>query len=451
MKNLLAVATMFGAVMLHANVTTAQERCGLDVHTQALIKNNPGLATAIAEHSLQSKQIAEAFEANMANSAMKSTAGPIAIPVVFHVVLTQAQLDQIGGTAGINDRIVSQMHVINTDYNKRNSDTAYVPHGFKSLIGNPEISFSLAHRKPDGTATTGVEIRVLDPSKTSFDDQDKSVKNTSFGGLDPWDNKRYLNIWIVNIATEDLMGYAYSPYYSRHYAQDEAQTGVVLDYGAFGVKPFVTPYFWHSGATRGRTLTHELGHFFNLWHTWGRTPIGQGSCSEDDDVADTPEQLDATKQCPGSPVLTDQCTPGGNGIMYSNYMDYSGEGCTRMFTKQQAARMRVEVSPGGDSYGLTQHPYLLAWPTDVAEAERNNGFDVYPNPSTGLFTIDFANTSGLRSVNITNTMGQTVKQIASPDKNSTKLSIDLMGMPKGIYMVQCTFDEGTVSRKLMLQ
>lgn len=450
MKKFLAAATMCGAVMLQYAVATAQEKCGLDLYTQKALQERPELSAVIAEHSQQSRQLAEAYEAGMSNSAMKTTATTL-IPVVFHVALNQAQIDQIGGVAGINERIVSQMQVINNDYNLRNTDTAYLPSFFKPLVGNPQISFALAHRKPDGTGTTGIEIRVLDASKTSFAEMDKAVKNTSFGGLDPWDNKKYLNIWIVNIETADLMGYAYSPNYARNVVGDEYQTGVVIDYGAFGVKPLVTPYFWHGGATRGRVLTHELGHYFNLWHTWGRTPIGQGDCAQDDDVQDTPPQFDATQQCPTTQKLTDQCTPGGNGIMYVNYMDYSGEGCTRMFTKQQAARMRVEVSPGGDSYGLTQNPELISWPTGVNEVAASNGFDVYPNPSTGLFTVNIDNISALRAINVVNMMGQPVKQIAAPDKTSSVISIDLMGMPKGIYMVQCTFDEGTVSRKVMIQ
>jgi hypothetical protein len=87
----------------------------------------------------------------------------------------------------------------------------------------------------------------------------------------------------------------------------------------------------------GKTLTHEIGHYFNLYHIWGDD---NGTCSGSDQVEDTPNQSNSTGTCPTG-IVTDRCTPTAPGIMYQNYMDYTSDGCLSMFTKMQVTRMEA--------------------------------------------------------------------------------------------------------------
>lgn len=451
MKNFLLTTTLCGVVLTGFNVSSAQEKCGLDITTREMLSKNPALVQVFENYRAESKEKADAFEAAMSNTAAKGTAS-VTIPIVFHVILTQEQIDNIGGTTGIMNRVNTQLTVLNKDFNGLNTDSSTLPAAFKALFGNPEISFALAHRKPDGKATDGVEIRVAPTNIQGFDGQSPNSKKFISGGLDPWDNTKYLNVWVVNISDNSLLGYAYSPYYAKNIVQDANLTGVVVDFGAFGVKPISTSYYWHASAVKGRTLTHELGHFFNLWHIWGNSSATSGTCSDDDDIDDTPKQKIASTDCSGYPAANfDECTPAGNGVMYMNYMDYSGDDCTRMFTKKQAARMKVEVSSGGNSHGLTTHPELIYWPSDVSSVERDNQFDIYPNPSNGNFKLSFAGMpEDLQSITVMNTVGQVVYNTVVTEKKLTH-HVDIANAPAGVYMVQLHFSKGQITRKVMIQ
>ncbi len=88
----------------------------------------------------------------------------------------------------------------------------------------------------------------------------------------------------------------------------------------------------------GRTVTHEVGHWLNLDHIWGN-----GGCASDDQVGDTPSQFMESSGCPTYPSF-DACTPGGDGIMFMNYMDYSDDNCMNMFTQGQATRMMAAIN-----------------------------------------------------------------------------------------------------------
>src|SRR5690606_8315782 len=109
------------------------------------------------------------------------------------------------------------------------------------------------------------------------------------GGADAWDPTKYLNIWVVNASEPDVLGYAIPPsYVSSGFPLQEI--GVVLDYGAFGRRGGTLQFFSPSLNDRGRTATHEVGHFFELEHNFGGGPGCPGSGDVDDGIADTPPQ-----------------------------------------------------------------------------------------------------------------------------------------------------------------
>jgi hypothetical protein len=163
-------------------------------------------------------------------------------------------------------------------------------------------------------------------AQPSFSTND-AVKHTSSGGVESWDTEKYFNVWIT-ILSDNLLGYSSFP---GDGSPDEQ--GVVIDYRAL-------PGGSYMSYSKGKTLVHETGHFFNLYHIWGDDG---GSCTGTDYVDDTPNQANSSNTC-YSGIHTDNCTRSGNGIMYQNYMDYTPDDCMVMFTAAQVSRMQAALT-----------------------------------------------------------------------------------------------------------
>lgn len=463
MKRYLVLASAMLCLSSISNSAQAQQtagKCGNET-IQLNINNDPALKAQFDQYRADVESRTKTYSENTTTTANKNTATPVSIPLVFHVILTQAEIDQLGGTQGIYNRIQSQLDVLNQDYNNGNADISNVPAVFQSVIGKADINFGLAHTDPNGNGTIGVEIKVAPSGFGGFAVGDVAAKRTNAGGLNPWDYTKYLNIWLVNLTSGQMngtvLGYGYSPSYAQLVGRIE-DAGVVIMYNTLGSRLNSPSWYFYgdqqfskSTVDRGRTLTHELGHYFNLFHTWGNTAVGAGNCNDDDGIGDTPRQEDATfSTCPTGVVANCTNDPHPGGEMYMNFMDYSGDRCTNMFTEQQVARMRAEISPGGDSYSLT-YSNVMIWPTSVNNVDNANKISLVPNPTTGNFNISIVQKNGnLNKINVINATGQVVKQI-SPVEQKDIYNVDISDMPKGMYMVQLGFDNGTIVRKVVLQ
>ncbi|MDD3875087.1 MAG: PKD domain-containing protein [Bacteroidales bacterium] len=248
----------------------------------------------------------------------------ITIPVVVHVVYnTTAQ--------NISDaQVLSQIAVLNNDYRNTNSDGSSVPSTFQSLRADCEIEFCLATIDPQGNPTTG--ITRTQTSTSSFSMSNNAVKYTAQGGKDIWDRNQYLNIWVCNLGG-GLLGYAQFP------GGTAATDGVVINYTAFGnMGTAQAPY------NKGRSATHEIGHWLHLYHVWGDD---NGACTGSDQCNDTPNSADAYYGCPNHPQTSCSSTD-----MFMNYMDYVDDACMMMFSLDQKARM-VAALNGARSSILT--------------------------------------------------------------------------------------------------
>ncbi|SKB85239.1 M43 family zinc metalloprotease [Dyadobacter psychrophilus] len=288
----------------------AQDRCGTMDLLNLRFTKQPTLKIMFDQRELRLKQAIQAR--SILGKTLKTTAD-VTIPVVFHVVSNRQSL--------ITDaQILAQLDTINRDYAGTNASASRVPAHFRALFGQSGTQFCLAQRTPDEKPTTGIER--YNTSRANFDYTTNLVKHSETGGADAWDPTRYLNIWICDLSGGTL-GYATFP---DDGVPDEQ--GVVIDFGSL-------PGGSVAGYNAGKTLTHELGHFFNLYHIWGDD---DGRCTGSDEVEDTPNQTNSTGACPTG-IKTDNCTPTAPGIMYQNYMDYTSDNCLIMFTKGQVARM----------------------------------------------------------------------------------------------------------------
>jgi hypothetical protein len=262
-------------------------------------------------------QIHAVIAKHLQENAGKQTA-TIVIPTVFHIVYNTPQQN-------IPDSVIQrQLQIMNDDFQRKNADTINTPLEFQGVTGKMDIQFCLAQQTPTGSGTTGI-VRVSTNvtgfnSPTTYAVPDP-VKHTNSGGSDAWDTEHYLNIWICNLNGST----AYSAPPGNFLPDDE---GIVCKYQHVGWSN-VYPY------GRGRSIVHELGHYFCLKHIWGDD---QGACNGTDYIGDTPNQANYSTNCPNFP-LTDACTPNSPGVMYMNYMDYSEDGCRNMFSAGQTAYM----------------------------------------------------------------------------------------------------------------
>lgn len=252
--------------------------------------------------------------------AYKLVNGVLEVPV--HVnVLWRTSAENVSDA-----QIQSQIDVLNEDFGATNADYNNTPAAFQAVrAGDTKIRF----------IWTPANTTRRQTNKTSWRTND-DMKRSSRGGIDPTNPATTLNIWVCVLAN-NVLGYAQFP------GGALATDGVVIHTNAFGRGNY--PLF--TAFNRGRTATHEVGHYFNLRHIWGDDGSG---CTGTDFVDDTPNQAGANSGCPTFPRIT--CSNGPNGDMFMNYMDYTNDACMFMFTAGQRARMEATFAVGGPRQSL---------------------------------------------------------------------------------------------------
>jgi len=293
-----------GLIIGISTVLTAQRNCGsmeyLDMQIQQDTKR------------LEKMERIENHTRNfMDHQETRAVNGVVTIPVVVHVIYNTS-------AENISDlQVQSQIAVLNADFRRMNSDADNV----WSQAQDSEIEFCLASLDPNGNSTTG--ITRTSTSTTAFGTNDQ-MKYSSSGGKDAWNSSAYMNLWVCDISG-GILGYAQFP------GGAASTDGVVIDYQYIGTMGTATSPF-----DLGRTATHEVGHWLNLRHIWG-----DGGCSVDDFVSDTPSSDAANYGCALSHVSCSTLD------MVQNYMDYSDDACMNLFTSGQNVRMRALFDTGG--------------------------------------------------------------------------------------------------------
>ena len=280
---------------------TKRNCASYDVLEQQL-RENPELARRMNDIEM----FTQAVERNP--SAYKLLAnGTMQIPVVVNVLyrtaaqnISQAQIE-------------SQIAVLNEDYAGTNAD-----HNLTSAFNSV---------KAGSTGVTFVLDQVIRKSttKTSWTTNDAMKKSAQ--GITPTSPTTKLNLWVCNLSG-GILGYAQFP------GGNAATDGVVIDDNAFGRTGTAAAPF-----NKGRTATHEVGHWFNLRHIWGDKRCGN------DQVGDTPLHTTSNFGCPPANSKSN-CT--GNPVMMTmNYMDYTDDACMYMFSNGQKTRMQATFAVGG--------------------------------------------------------------------------------------------------------
>jgi hypothetical protein len=356
MKKMNLCMAAFLLLLFFALPSPAQnEWCGTMHNVQSKMQANP-LLQAEYQNMLDRFQSMKEEEGTRGANATNEI---ITIPVVFHIVHDG---DAVGAGENISEaQILSQIEAMNKHFNFQDPGIPTVPAAFENLVADCGIKFCLAKFDPQGNPTTGI---IRHQYAQLYWETENDIDNT----LKPatiWDKNKYLNIWSVRmggaLASDGVLAYATFPFFGP---ADE--DGIVARYNVIGTTGSVMPQY-----NQGKSVTHEVGHWLGLLHTWG---TGAGCGDQGDYISDTPDQDDLNFGCPNFPKIS--CTASApNGDMFMNYMDYTLDACRTMFSKGQKDRMlsilngsRSSIKTSANSacyYNLDANVVSITFPTDT--------------------------------------------------------------------------------------
>jgi len=335
------------------------------------------------------------------------------IPVVFHILYREGNIE-----SNVSDaQVLSQLRVLNEDYRKLNADTTNVEAGFSKA--DAAIEFCLARRDPNGNETTGI-LRTATTTPNI-------CATNNYKVISPiWEPKQYLNIWVCEFG--ENLGSARLP---NNDPSDDDEDGVIVNYRFFGTEGTAEAPF-----NKGRTATHEVGHWFNLLHLWGFNQ----SCSNDDGISDTPNQGEEVYFCPS---FNTSC---GSKDMLSNFMGYIDDPCMGNFTEGQKSAMRTAIVSSRTSLILSNGCISVG----IKENTNLTGVTLYPNPSSQRASLHWAGGLGNEKINLrlTNSSG---KESQLETKRSPKgFELSYENLAPGVYFLMIETDSSQSVKKLVV-
>lgn len=300
---------------------------------------------------------------------------------------------------------MEQLSIVNADFTmdkktiKHPADTL---EKFIDRVAKVDIDFCLAKEDPSGQKASA--IRFVQ-SKQSIWQSDDAMKSAKTGGMDPWNTQQYLNIWVVDLP-ENMAGYAQMP------GGPVETDGIVIASAFFGTGDKLPRQY-----NQGKTLTHLLGSYLNLYELWNE----QVQCA-DDYVEDTPIHNAPNVE---SHLYKHVSTCNGNPVeMTMNFMDNTDDAALTMFTLGQKARMLASFFKDGPGAGLLETKVKsdnkdnLDAPIDLSatggsllESDKIR-VNVFPNPSSGDFTLELETPlAGQLDIIIYSTIGAVVQHL----------------------------------------
>lgn len=350
---------VFGKKINPENITPSGHiRCASNEYEEYLRSQNSKMETREQFENWIAQKIKEQKDLQEVSS---QSGGIIYIPVVVHVIHNG---DAYGTNENITDeQVQSQITVMTQDF-RRLSGT---PGENTNPVGaDTQVEFVLAKVDPNGNPTNGINRINLCQDSWSTADINATVKPTTI-----WDPTQYMNMWSVNFTDGTLLGYAQFPESSlgglSTAAQNANTDGVVAGYRFFGSSDLATGNF-AAPFDKGRTMTHEVGHFLGLRHIWGDTATcpATNTTADKDYVADTPAANGPNYGCtPG----TNTCPSNPGNDMIENYMDYTDDACMNIFTIGQAARITTVMNNSPRRASLKTSTKDIAIPLFANDAE----------------------------------------------------------------------------------
>lgn len=323
----------------------------------------------------------------------------ITIPVVVHIIYKNYRQKIY------DDQVYSQIDALNKDFRKLNSDTNLVKSGYS--LADTKIEFCLTSTKPDGSSTPGITLNPTTKDGVGVTEEYHVIAPS-------WGNE-YLNIWVCDYGN-NIAGRG-TPPGSVPINED----GIIIDFTNFGTNGrVIAPY------NLGRTVTHEVGHWLNLFHIWGQNDRNP-NCSSDDLVFDTPSQSAIYFNCPSS---GSSC---GDPDMLTNFMGYVDDACMANFTNGQKTRMRATLLTARSSVVNSTKGCRSV---GIEEKINSESFSIFPNPSSTTTFLSTSLPNGFEGfhIEIINQIGQVL--ISKEKVISKSITLQTSNFPAGVYFIK---------------
>lgn len=396
----------------------------LSIDTNA--QNNPPCAT---NHVMHLEQLNDLYIPNNQTNKGQPYATPsngYRIKVIFHVVEPQYKKYLKEGCQPLIETL-----------NKHFSADTDITQNLRTHLGftaaNSHIQFEAATEDQQGILLREKGVYRILTNQTVFSyprDYNRMFFSAPTGaGTAIWDRNEYLNIYIVDLNGQNtqnlLRGYTRQP--STNKLPPANIDGIVLDYR-----------FAIADAT---VLTHEIGHWLGLSHTWGTNGTTNG-CTNDDGISDTPNTAGPSSQSNNSCSGTQQSCAGIE-VQYENFMDYSE--CQMMFTQGQVNRMHAILN--GPRKSLLNQS-VLAKSKEIPPPS----IQVFPNPSNGPVNLNlYFYTPQDITISIQSILGKKilVQKYTAVQKEQIKLS--LKNCTSGIYILTIQYQNKVITHKIKHQ
>ncbi len=355
------------------------------------------------------------------------------IPVVVHVMHVNGPEKNVTPA-----QIQSQIDVLNEGFGRYGEGSST-----SELGADVKIKFCLATVDPDGNPTLGYDYTVTHYADTL----NPFTEDTLLKKINQWDPNRYLNIWTVRKipynSQYSLAGYTYIPEQVAGTAYD----GIVIDYRYFGRDA-------GTAVTRGKTGTHEVGHYFDLYHPWGPTtsnfcPAGTDFC---DDTPPVPKEEFATFPTCNSPqsiFFWEACDSTRRQV--ENYMDYSDDECLNLFTHCQIERMRSALLRYRSEMVSRENLFRTGCGQEMLDIPAQGQIFVYPNPANHYMMVNVdIDTVGQVWLEMYDFTGRKVMERQTASSGRGPISLDVSEFAAGSYYLKVITSTASLSTKVFI-
>ena len=408
-----------------------QRTCGTDAYMEKML-SNPEMKQQYLELQKQFESELERLtnaQQNRNGNATFSTNALVRIPVAIHYPsVVNSSAESVKSCLRLLAQ--KQVAILNADYNATNSDLSlwtaasiYYP-GVN--IGDMDVSWEIATQNhPTSSGLSNGTLAVT--FGTNF--LSNADSDSEWSG--------YCNLVVRNISGGIL---GYSPLAG---SPSQGMT-VVIDNNAFGATMTGSPtscsgYVPGAPYNLGRTLTHELGHFFNLYHTF-QSCTNTNCATQGDRVCDTPPLGTPTYSCPsdGTVAGCDGTTP----ALTMNYMDYTNDACMYMFTAGQVTRILAWYN--------TISSQLLTNVLANNDFVKNN-FSIAPNPNKGIFSIQLSEAIDNYTIVIMDALGREIFNAEYNQTSDLVQNIQLDNALSGMYFVTIQSKGAQITKKIIIE